>query len=1783
MATPTENAIQEIYLGLLGRPADAAGLAYWANDVDNNGMSLAGVRFNIVNEQPEYEDVFGGLSRSQTVNQLYLNLFNRNAEPAGLEYWVNGGGSTVPIDLLVFALSDGAGGPDRLVLDNKVAVANYITASPNYGVLSTAEVDAILDTVGASNVNAVIAAYDAAVAEAQNPVGETFVLTAGQDNFTGTAKADTFLSTQNTLQNGDVLDGGDGNDTLVVSVGGNNDFFAAPDISNIETIRVNAPNNNGIAIELDLSNADGYNTLESFQVTSYTGSGSFVGFYDIQNVNGTDIRIIDTNVDHEFTYDTNGYVRTAGGVAVGNAIDLYLSEVDGSELVFGNDVPYTPYQSEADQINITSAQRTQVSTTTFNTLSGLYVGDMLNTVIIDGNADFEVEDFLDLNVNLVDAGALGDLNADLTLSLHAQGVVLNLDGTVNVAATTFLNVVGAHGDDDIYIGGARSAGINVVDLGTGDDYLHIDLDASHSFITTGEGDDSVELHIERGLLAVDLGEGDDYLEIWGDVDDLTTTALNDGVSTVVAGAGNDTVVIDAANSYQGSASNDFDINLGEGDDDLSITSHGNQLIDAGAGDDIVVINGNGIHDIDLGEGDDFLHINGSRDATGTLDNANPNNEPEYTVIVGGEGNDTVIVDAGLTNANGVTAGNGATGAFDHYLDVDLGEGDDVIQVRTQDLTADDIINGGEGSDTLVLTNKANTKATGSVGASETGSVTSIETFDLRDHSITLKLTNDNFDTAEDRDITVRTEQSSTVKLPSLTVASTGAIVNPITSGMSYQAWLALEAEWEAGVYLESNGPEFLPNNDPNPAYQTLQAFLFSPQGGVQAIDFADNTGDGDSLVIESETTLPAAQPNRIDPQDKVFFVLDQDVEQVVDLTGVALSAASGRSFSLLGGGIRDVVIADDASINGRLNLRFDNSGANNATDDTLQVRDGATITAADLRNVTGLEILELIATQNNSQTWNIELTDTVINQTTGSADLIIRVDPTVPAGSRVNITTDASTPNALNGVIVENNGNVDIYIDGVLATGGSYVGGVITVVTPLFFTNNVDDLEGTIGNDLFIANSLNQLDEADFADGLAGDDTLQLNFAVANPNQGLWVQLNNVGLDNIEEILFNTGNAVRMDGIGLGQFGDVETITSGSGNDVLNDMRLGLTYNLGAGNDYISLSALDGGAGTTTVNGGTGSDTVDVSSFGATYAIDVELINGTGVNNTITIEQNVDNGNVTVNGFGGGSDLLNIVGAIGGTVTTSSVETINDSNAGNTIVATGNGVGSGNVTANLFDGNDTLTITNANTATVTAETGTNTITIGAGVTNANITGGTGVNTGVDIINVTVSNNATVNSGDGDDVITVNANNAATVNGGAGADIITVNVDGANIGGSASVEGGTGNDILNVYTQNTETSTVVGGAGNDTINLNDIAAGGVDLIRFGTIDYDELQVVTPNNDTQGLDVINNFNFEGITANNDPLPTGEDLMNFTAFLGGTADNRVTVSGNWNGTSAITADASAGNAVVVVSAPGKTLQASDFGANGFGGAIQLNDNGKAVVVVGTNPSGIGTGIDQFDIYYVQDTSSGAGQTWAVDKVATVNSLTAVGIEEVMDNLVDGLAVPPPVLPNIVAGVAGGQVMNATAAEDHFVLATGAPGAVTVYSVAPTASTGLTGAADAATVGDTLVYAAGVDAIIGFEQGVDKLDVVTPGAPINAFGNAQFAGPAGAASDLDSSAAPYVLYGNWDQVTNTFTVAQDWTAVTADALVIQGVQGFDPIQESLGATVVVGLNTALVAADFM
>lgn len=413
----------------------------------------------------------------------------------------------------------------------------------------------------------------------------------------------------------------------------------------------------------------------------------------------------------------------------------------------------------------------------------------------------------------------------------------------------------------------------------------------------------------------------------------------------------------------------------------------------------------------------------------------------------------------------------------------------------------------------------------------------------------------------------------------------------------------------------------------------------------------------------------------------------------IDLTNVSFNHTG--NFTLNGNGVvaanvlpwggqpgtGDTVIANDATVNAKATLTFGQDAAlvgtpaNNYTGDTLRIEDGGDYRFDDFVNVTGLDVIELTANTNIAQTYNLELLSTIIdnrdsgNNAVGDAndDLVIKVNRNVPQGSVVNI--DAAQISATQRVTVYSNSNVVVNVTNNAA-------GRVTVLSSLEFTENADNLPGTAGDDLFTADSLDQLDTADNANGAAHvfGDTLQLNFATNNAAATLNAQFNDAAITNIEVLTFNTTNAVQFnDAAGTYTFNTVNL--SATAADVVSGSNVvARTYNGLAGADTITAGTRGAGVAGDTLNGGAGNDTL-VGNTGN------DVISGGDDNDSIT---NIGASVLTV----GGNDTL-------------------DGGAGNDTILEGTGASS--ITGGA--GNDTITAGN----------GADTIIGGTGVDAINIT------------------------------------------------------------------------------------------------------------------------------------------------------------------------------------------------------------------------------------------------------------------------------------------------------------------------------------------------------------------------------------------------------------------------------------------------------------------------------
>ena len=117
----TATQAQQLYVAYFNRPADTLGLAFWmSKDAASASASFAA--------STEYATTYAGMGTAARVDAIYMNLFGRPAEPAGLIYWgteIEAG--RITIAEAVTKIAGGAQTTDLDAYNNKVAAATEFT------------------------------------------------------------------------------------------------------------------------------------------------------------------------------------------------------------------------------------------------------------------------------------------------------------------------------------------------------------------------------------------------------------------------------------------------------------------------------------------------------------------------------------------------------------------------------------------------------------------------------------------------------------------------------------------------------------------------------------------------------------------------------------------------------------------------------------------------------------------------------------------------------------------------------------------------------------------------------------------------------------------------------------------------------------------------------------------------------------------------------------------------------------------------------------------------------------------------------------------------------------------------------------------------------------------------------------------------------------------------------------------------------------------------------------------------------------------------------------------------------------------------------------------------------------------------------------------------------------------------------------------------------------------------------------------------------------------------
>ncbi len=130
-----EDQVQEMYISYYGRPGDPEGISFWSVELANANGSLSAI-IDAFGSSEEYRNRFVGLGISELIDNIYIQLFGREADAGGLNFYrteFEAGRMTLPT--IALNIADGVRGvnQDALTVTNRMAFANAYTLAVESG------------------------------------------------------------------------------------------------------------------------------------------------------------------------------------------------------------------------------------------------------------------------------------------------------------------------------------------------------------------------------------------------------------------------------------------------------------------------------------------------------------------------------------------------------------------------------------------------------------------------------------------------------------------------------------------------------------------------------------------------------------------------------------------------------------------------------------------------------------------------------------------------------------------------------------------------------------------------------------------------------------------------------------------------------------------------------------------------------------------------------------------------------------------------------------------------------------------------------------------------------------------------------------------------------------------------------------------------------------------------------------------------------------------------------------------------------------------------------------------------------------------------------------------------------------------------------------------------------------------------------------------------------------------------------------------------------------------
>jgi len=748
MANATSTQLQELYVAYFGRAADPTGLDYWTE----KGISQADFAANMY-AQPEFESAYGSSTTEAQVNQIYKNLFDREADVSGLTYWtqeINLGNlqlAEIATHLIWAAQNNAGSSDDKTALTNRTDAAVAYTAKVKettaailaYTPANDGKAEGSTYSAGANITEAInylagidkdTVYTDAGIAtsvttittnETPGVAGKSYTLTTNVDTISGGAGKDSISGSNTTLTAGDTIDGGTGADTLTI---------AAAAAANLGGFTVKGVETTLFSSSVGALSADMLTTTGATKVGAIGSS---------QNVTFTNINDLPT---------------------------LRLANNSAGDVSFGNLAGDVTGDADAQTLEIVSSTNGTVTVASVETLNVTNSGTSTITTLTTTAAE---------TLNLSGSG-------DLTLT-DIDDAVKTIDGSAYTGKVTYggigandMTITGGTGADTFDFTGGNPTSSDVVDGGDGTDVLRVDTTLT-SATAVSKFSNVEKLHLDvTGSGTTDATVSAalfDEIEIQvGDNNDNT----NVEAVTVEGAKSTQTIVVD----------DDAATEVVDGNDGVTLTV--TQAIGAGTTSDVLNLTLEG-ETLNLLTANEYETINISSDVAANVLTSLASTTAQSIVVTGSKNLTLTAVDMEeQATATGYTSSIDASGLSGKLVmtmtndegdqTITGGSNDDTITYAGSYLDTDDTITGGAGTDAFTVTNFTGDAGEVNVDVErvtlELLSISAASTIDLRNADTLERVTID-LDTT-DSNITVNNMKAGTEVIIQDAAAATADVV-----------------------------------------------------------------------------------------------------------------------------------------------------------------------------------------------------------------------------------------------------------------------------------------------------------------------------------------------------------------------------------------------------------------------------------------------------------------------------------------------------------------------------------------------------------------------------------------------------------------------------------------------------------------------------------------------------------------------------------------------------------------------------------------------------------------------------------------------------------------------------------------------------------------------------------------------------------------------------------------------------------------------------------------------